>query len=417
MKKFVLIILFFCISLSGAFYSNAQTINPKKEAKKEGLKRANKNIEKGIDKGFDSIEDGIGNFFKKKKKRKKKNTSEYNNDSRTQIDSEQKEPTNISSEMQWNKFDFVPGDKVIFDDLPSPDEENGEFPSHWDLVKGQVEIAEVDQENVVAFFDGNPAICPYIKNAEKDYLPEIFTIEFDIFRPANGNRFFLELYDKKNQTSEKKEKITIGHNYISINDIKSYYPTKQDAKTARWMHISLAFTKGKLKIYMDDTRLINIPHYSANPSGFTINCYFADSEKSKVWFLKNFRLAEGGIKYYDRLLQEGRIICNGIRFDVNKASLKPESMGSINEIFELMQSHPELKFSVEGHTDSDGDEQFNRALSEKRAKTVTEKLIDMGISSDRLTSKGLGEEHPIDNNTTSSGKANNRRVEFVRLNN
>ena len=74
-----------------------------------------------------------------------------------------------------------------------------------------------------------------------------------------------------------------------------------------------------------------------------------------------------------------------------------------------------MKFSVEGHTDSDGDEQFNMELSEKRAKAVMDKLIEMGIDSSRLKSKGWGETKPIDTNATPEGKANNRRVEFVKF--
>jgi OOP family OmpA-OmpF porin len=74
-------------------------------------------------------------------------------------------------------------------------------------------------------------------------------------------------------------------------------------------------------------------------------------------------------------------------------------------------------FSVEGHTDSDGDDAFNQTLSEARAKTVMDKLTSMGISTDRLTSKGWGETMPVTSNETAEGKAENRRVEFVKVDN
>ena len=80
-----------------------------------------------------------------------------------------------------------------------------------------------------------------------------------------------------------------------------------------------------------------------------------------------------------------------------------------------MQDHPELKFSIEGHTDSDGDDAGNLVLSEKRALTVKTTMVGLGIASDRLTVKGLGESMPIDTNATPEGKANNRRVEFVKM--
>ena len=90
-------------------------------------------------------------------------------------------------------------------------------------------------------------------------------------------------------------------------------------------------------------------------------------------------------------------------------------MGPINNIYELMLKQPELNFSIEGHTDSDGTDDTNMSLSKERAKTVMEQLITMGISSDRLKFTGFGESKPIDNNSTPEGKANNRRVEFVKF--
>lgn len=180
-----------------------------------------------------------------------------------------------------------------------------------------------------------------------------------------------------------------------------------------WMHVSIAYTNGKMKAYINETRLINIPNLGFNPTGITIRALHAGDESH--YFIKNIRIAEGGVSYYDRFLQDGKIVANGIRFDVNKATLKPESMGIINEIAALMKQHPEIKFSIEGHTDSDGDDAFNQTLSEQRAATVEAALKKLGIASERLSSKGWGESKPIDNNSTPEGKANNRRVEFVKI--
>lgn len=80
-----------------------------------------------------------------------------------------------------------------------------------------------------------------------------------------------------------------------------------------------------------------------------------------------------------------------------------------------MQKDASLNFSVEGHTDADGNESTNLILSKERGKAVMDKLISMGISKDRLKSTGWGESKPIDNNNTPEGKANNRRVEFVKF--
>jgi outer membrane protein OmpA-like peptidoglycan-associated protein len=323
--------------------------------------------------------------------------------------------------VQWSKFDFVPGDEVIFEDGPSVDEENGEFPSRWDLVDGQVEIAEVDGENVMMFLDGGE-IVPYLKNSDKDYLPEVFTIEFDFYKPTGGHRLTFYLTDQKNQRGKQvydnAQEFDVTPVRIDPPEGGAVLHSGRDANYCEngcWTHVSLAYTKGKLKVYLDDTRLVNIPHYSFHPTGFTMYPYFASAKENKAFYVKNVRIAKGGVKYYDRVLSDGKIIVNGIRFDVNKATIKPESNGAINEIFQLMQKQTDLNFSVEGHTDSDGDDALNQTLSEKRAKAVMDRLISMGISANRLKYAGWGESKPIGENGTPEGKANNRRVEFVKF--
>lgn len=403
---------------------------------REAERRSERRVNKKIDEGFDEIEDEIDGKNKDKKKDKKKkgtdqdnkkadsktNDSVSDNDAEESTESKPKKPTVV-----WNKFDFVPGDTVIFEDGPSADEENGEFPSRWDLVKGQVEIANVDGENVLMFIDGNPEIIPYLKNSNEDYLPEVFTIEFDYYKPAKGNRITVYLYDRKNQKKllgstkvNPNQYFDISHHGVSdkLDDAYGEHPDRDDYtfnEKGFWTHISIAYTHGKLKVYMDDVRVINIPHFSGTPAGLSLQAYWADLEEDKPFYFKNIRIAKGGVKYYDRVLSEGKIIVNGIKFDVNKASLRPESMGPINNIFEMMQKNPDLKFSVEGHTDSDGVDAANQSLSEARAKTVMNQLISMGIAQNRLKSTGWGESKPIDNNSTAEGKANNRRVEFVKF--
>lgn len=90
-------------------------------------------------------------------------------------------------------------------------------------------------------------------------------------------------------------------------------------------------------------------------------------------------------------------------------------MGVINEIAKLMKEHSDVNFSIEGHTDGDGEETLNQKLSERRAAAVGTELVDLGINESRLQTKGWGESKPVDNNTSSEGKANNRRVEFVKI--
>jgi outer membrane protein OmpA-like peptidoglycan-associated protein len=302
---------------------------------------------------------------------------------------------------------------VIFeDDLLG--EENGEFPSRWDLMRGNVEIAEFGGENVIMFRDGAPIIMPYFKDASKDYLPEVFTIEFDLY--CGNDNFVTYLYDRKNQKSDSQSGYTdlkTNYHQMEFGQSSSRLPDEKNLEKRRWVHVAVAYTNGKLKAYMDETRLINIPRLDFDPKGLSFHSYHCRNDN--LYYVKNIRIAEGGVKYYDRLMQDGKIVANGIRFDVGKATLKPESMGIINEMVEMMQEHPDLKFSIEGHTDSDGDDNSNLKLSEERAQTVKNTMVQLGISADRLSTKGLGESVPMDTNSTPEGKANNRRVEFVKI--
>jgi len=416
MKYFRLLVLFVTLLFSVSLSAQIK-IDLKKKLNRETNKRANEKTDKAIDKSFDKLEEGVGGIFKKKDKKNDKETAE-NPENKEKSNEETKSlQTTKKSEMdvQWSKFDFVPGDLIIFEDAPSASERNGEFPSRWDLVKGQVEVMTINGENVIAFMDGSPMIVPYLKNADKDYLPDVFTVEFDIYRPANGNRLKVFFYDQKNQKNSYQDELEINLNRADYKEITSEYDSGKDGEEGNWIHISIAHTNGQLKVYLDENRLLNIPRMDENPTGISIQPYFADHANGKTWYMKNFRLAEGGVPYYDRALQDGKIIVTGIKFDVAKASLKPESMGPINEILYVMQKDPGINFSVEGHTDSDGDESTNQKLSEDRAKTVMNKLIEMGIDKSRLKYQGFGESQPIADNNSAEGKAQNRRVEFVKF--
>lgn len=415
--KTKLTLLFTAVFFLFSICASAQIIDPKKEVEKESTKRANKKIDKGIDKGLDKLEEGLGGLFGKKKKKNKKNNEQenqatQNNDQvgNAQVQAEEE----ATPALNWAKYDFVPGDKVIFEDNLIG-EENGEFPSRWDLVRGNVEIAQFGGENVIMYRDGSPTIVPYMKNAKEDYLPDVFTIEFDLY--CGNDNFVAYLYDRKNQKSGSSSGYTyfnIKNDRMEFGQSNSRLPEGQTLEKRRWIHVAIAYTNGKLKGYIDETRLINLPRIDFDPKGLSLHSYHARNDN--LYYIKNLRIAEGGVKYYDRFLQDGKIIANGIRFDVNKATLRPESMGVINEIAALMKDHPEVNFSVEGHTDSDGDLDLNQTLSEQRAGTVVTTLAKMGIASNRLSSKGWGESKPIDTNDTPEGKANNRRVEFVKSN-
>jgi outer membrane protein OmpA-like peptidoglycan-associated protein len=395
-------------------------VDVKGKVNDEADRRANQKAEDAIDAGFNKLEEGLKGVFKKKPKKdpgQSEDAGQAKNEEETPKPGIQLSDGDKSSAatnvLSWSKYDFVPGDQVIFEDNLEK-EENGEFPSRWDLWRGNTEIAEMNGEKVIMMRDGNPGIVPYFKDPSEDHLPDIFTIEFDLLYKGEYP-FEVNLYDMKNQQSASPSgytTITISGNQMTMGIASSEHPDKNKNPDV-WRHISIAYTDGKLKAYLDDTRLVNIPRLDFNPGGITLHAYHASDENH--CYVKNVRIAKGGVKYYDRVMQDGKIIVNGIRFDVNKSTLKPESMGAINEIYTLMKDNPDLKFSVEGHTDSQGDDAFNMKLSEERAKTVRNKLIEMGISSGRLESKGWGETKPVSNNASPEDMANNRRVEFVKI--
>lgn len=408
-------------------------VNVKEKVVEETDNRANRKTDEVIDAGFDKIEEGIGNIFKKKEKKTKDNPSEQEAESEESGDtgtasgknrSQAKGSNQPQLTLKWNKYDFVPGEKIIFEDSQDG-EENGEFPSRWDLAGGgNVENASFGNQNVIYFKEAESCIIPFFKEPVKDNLPDLFTVEFDCwFEPDEYCQYLVSFYDHKNQSESSIEiaPLIINANHAGINRIgEGFYPgfeEKGEITTGYWRHVAISFNTRALKVYLDDARVVNIPNLGINPEGLTICSDAMNTVGSQGVnrFVKNVRIAEGAVKLYDKLMRDGKIITNGIRFDVNKATIRPESMGVINSIYGLLKDHPEINLSIEGHTDSDGDDASNQGLSERRAQAVADQLAKMGIDGSRMTSKGWGESKPLNSNTTSEGKANNRRVEFVKI--
>jgi outer membrane protein OmpA-like peptidoglycan-associated protein len=113
-------------------------------------------------------------------------------------------------------------------------------------------------------------------------------------------------------------------------------------------------------------------------------------------------------------LQKDGFMTLYINFDTNKATIKPESKGIIDQIVELMKSQSNLKISIEGHTDSQGSPAANKKLSLNRAKAVIKAVSAGGINPSRMSAVGWGQEKPVADNRTEEGRAKNRRVEIVK---
>jgi outer membrane protein OmpA-like peptidoglycan-associated protein len=113
-------------------------------------------------------------------------------------------------------------------------------------------------------------------------------------------------------------------------------------------------------------------------------------------------------------IQVGKaIILRNVFFDVNKYTLRPESVTELDKLVAILVENPTIKIQISGHTDSDSDEQSNLILSDNRSKAVVDYLISKGIQQDRLTWKGYGESSPIVPNDTPENKQLNRRTEFM----
>jgi len=115
------------------------------------------------------------------------------------------------------------------------------------------------------------------------------------------------------------------------------------------------------------------------------------------------------------LNKSGHMALYGIHFETAKATILPDSESVLAEIAKMLQQNPDVKVSVEGHTDNVGSATTNQTLSEKRAQAVVAWLTGHGIDASRLKAKGWGSSKPVDDNTTEDGRAKNRRVELVKI--
>jgi outer membrane protein OmpA-like peptidoglycan-associated protein len=311
----------------------------------------------------------------------------------------------------YAKYDFVPGDKIIFeDDLAN--EQADEFPSKWDLGSGRCEVRKLNGENVIALLEEPTAITPLMSTP--NYTPDMFTLEFDVYaKDTEYNYIAVKFQGKDTETAMPELMVGPGENGTRYGAAVGTYPNEAELLN-RWYHVAIAFNVRSLKAYINQHRVLNAPVTEGKPVGITLSTTAYEGNEK---FIKNIRLAAGGADLYKRVMTDGKYVTRGIKFDVNKATIKPESMGTLNEVARVLREHPELKFSIEGHTDGDGDgdDASNLKLSQARAEAVKAQLVLLGIDAVRLACKGWGETKPVDSNTTLTGKANNRRVEFVKM--
>ena len=341
----------------------------------------------------------------------------------------------------YAKTDFVPGDEIFFEDT-FENERLGEFPLRWDLFDGYVETASLEGRKVLAFTDnGLGQVMPLMKDNKWSWLPEIFTVEFDLYvAPVSeeggselgmqlnfGDRGASDYYNASSCVLFKyredgssnmdwslrkpaSDSWTAGDKKLGLSPSFVDYNGKDNPlKAGAWNHFAFSFNKRAFKGYINGVRIINVPAMEA--PGYL---YFSSISKYRYSGISNVRIAQGAVPLYDRLMSEGKIVTYAITFETGKADLKPESMVEVNRIAALMKENPGLEFEVQGHCDATGSDRVNDPLSQQRAEAIVAALVDLDIAGARLTPVGKGSHEPIASNSTEEGRAKNRRVEFVK---
>jgi len=118
-------------------------------------------------------------------------------------------------------------------------------------------------------------------------------------------------------------------------------------------------------------------------------------------------------KLLESIQSDGRVAIY-INFKINEATIEQVSQNVINQVIDMMKNEPGLNLQIEGHSDNTGNAAFNKSLSEKRAVSVMNALVNAGIDPNRLSFIGYGSDKPIESNETEEGRAKNRRVELVK---
>ena len=325
-----------------------------------------------------------------------------------------------AGEVYGNKFDFIPGDRVLlFDDFAET--EVGDYPSRWTLKDGGGNAVEVVSYKGRKWFKSTPsengineASVHWLRYDPKPDMPKKFTIEFD----ADMGAPFSILFNAQHDYGGRE--LRFGRDAFESSQVRA--PVKPYGPVVK--HVSISVNGTYVKMYVGGTRILQDPDALERPIrriGFRFDMQLGRKEHGEDapalhhQMITGFRLAEGGKDVTQALSTEGRIVVHGIYFDTGSDVIRPESGGALRNILAVLQEDAALRFRVEGHTDDQGGPKVNGPLSERRAAAVKAWLVSQGVQASRLEPKGLGATKPMAPNDSQEGRANNRRVEFVKL--
>ncbi len=334
----------------------------------------------------------------------------------------------------YSKFDFVPGDELLFyDDFG--DDFIGDFPAKWNT-NGSGEVVTLGNSPQRWLKTVHGYSIYYIPDVPD--LPEDYTIEFDI--AVNGvdrqtsSTASITVHLSETKTFDMdghwaRVSIPVGQYTVFSMALRNFTPrdgssinsdVKADIRQAilDGAHISIAVNGSRYRLWVNETKFVDVPRFIPENSDFKAVKINTNGLREGVEniLISNFKVAKGGVDLRRKLLSEGKISTNAILFDSGSANLQPASMGVIRQISQVLQQDSGIRLQIVGHTDSDGEAAANQALSEARAAAVRDALVSIyNVSGDRLEVAGKGESEPVAENAGPNGKAQNRRVEFIKL--
>ncbi len=408
---------------------------------KEGATIATENTANKItDKVLNSI------FSKKKKKDNTTQapvaaTSNTNNNATTNTSTGNTVVVNNTPDASlqtYSKYDFVPGEKVlVYEDFAQ--DAVGDFPANWNTNSAGETVTVSGETGNWLMINKKGVFKPEDINS----LPDNFTLEFDLIYSSDNYISSLQMFFMSAGNGNGKEPLNADFSYNKRSGVNlGIQPIPRDKggistiaaytagdKTidnqvqfqnygATKIKVSIWRQKQRLRVYLDQNKVFDLPRAFA--SGETYNTMmfqtWGDFPNQDKYLVSNMKLDVGDPDTRNKLITEGKFSTTGILFDVNSANIKPASYGSLKDIADVLQDNANVHVKIIGHTDSDGDAALNLSLSKKRADAVKTFLVnEFKIDGSRLTTDGKGASDPAASNTTPEGKAQNRRVEFVKM--
>ena len=308
------------------------------------------------------------------------------------------------------KFDYVPGDSVIFADDFTQDE-LGEFPARWKLSSGTFEIAEMNGERWLRCTSNDSEI--QMKLPEMPALPEFWTLEFDFYAEEPMDQA-LTIRGLVKDGSRAWEVMFPSYNAMVVHCGSIFAQTPIEGGTVPGRHHVMCMGRGTaLKAYIDRQRMINVPDVSAAAG-------MPDRFEFRLWasthpMITNVRFAEGCRPAKDMLAQ-GKLVTHGILFATGSDVVLPESAPVLRQVSAYLVANPTVRLKITGHTDNVGAAAGNLDLSKRRAASVARVLTEQfAIAADRFATDGKGDTQAVASNASSEGRAMNRRVEFKKV--